>query len=1001
MTSDTMVKLPEPPMGRGKIVALEGPPEVVAAQLRLLPVSSQIMVLPNLQQYLSDANIPPPVTIRQLIYHVHIAAKKRHAQAVAFLEEAAADKKRVVFLNGGTVGARVLCLSAISHNRTDGDLEKAEVILNELMSEGVASLLDDKEAAQRDSALHRRTNIAEEELWEKLGGGDIDRFDDPILRAMRAADALDKETESLQSPTNEEVDTSACWFNNSKTWSRGSLKLPFMNFGPSARSPQLPAGPSQAHYSRSTQRSLLTSVEDLLAERMRGPPSSAQSSAQWPLETKIPTSTLSWVTQTPELSLTESPSTTDLLPLKRSASAGAPPSVPQPDQADEKRAASVELGILGTGSQAELPPLKQPRRKRPPLLPLVINTQTTGLRAVRSLGNLEAETATERSDTRPQLCDKNIETTSFLQSFPYCEEVKHKDGYVDKATDTADLDGIAQPKRGAMETRPFEEVLPLLENLVIQLIGDIPNPPLERIFEGFRNGPAGKETMLPGLADTSASAPSTPIDAFVGMAFTTDLSSEPPVSALGAPFTANGSHDGEMMHGALGYPHAQLAHGRLPTPPYDLYLPATPKQGLDQRFQTLSVRRQTDTAVQNTLRLILSSYIPSEVWTQYPSRTVGSRTGTSWKPVLWKPEPQDGWRSCEELDMILAIGAERSVKQGYTSAVVRQVEKLGLVSGGSRSGRLDLRYLIANAMQDFTCLPLTKQTRDSPFSNSDTLASLLMPHLESYLAAHPQVRFLILEYTADHLPTVLALRKLIGTESVKVAGIVSGEARPSTAPSGFERDSFAELRSVSGLEAFNNHVSPKSTNAKFNKANYILTSSATQGEISAFVSAIRDTLITKSAAYKTADVDTRAHTPRRSGTKSKVSHLKQESTFLSTSTLDTPPASPRDFYATAPQSPLRSSSSLRSGSGSIIPSTTTSENRDKLLRGGVFLSSAASRLRSLTPSTMRSKASTTTLPIYDEEEYEAEERRLMPLYLRREAEKGNTEKARKWLGLTV
>jgi len=278
-----------------------------------------------------------------------------------------------------------------------------------------------------------------------------------------------------------------------------------------------------------------------------------------------------------------------------------------------------------------------------------------------------------------------------------------------------------------------------------------------------------------------------------------------------------------------------------------------------------------------------------------------------------------------------------------------------------------------------------------------------MPHLESYLAAHHQVRFLILEYTADHLPTVLALQKLIGMESVKVAGIVGGELRPSTAPSGSERDAFAELGSVEGLEAFNNPVSPKSTNARFTKANYILASSATQSEIAGFVSAIRNTLVAKSAAYRRVDdADNTPHKPRRSRTKSSLSHLQQESTFLSLSTLDTPPASPRDFYSTAPQSPLHSSPSVQSGSGSLIPSTTTSENRNKLLRGGIFLNTAASRLRSFTPSSMRSKTSDTTLPISidDDDEYDAEERRLMPLYLRREAEKGNGEKALKWLGLT-
>ncbi|KAK0651406.1 hypothetical protein B0T16DRAFT_453878 [Cercophora newfieldiana] len=994
-----MAKSLEPPMGRGKIVALEGPSEVVAAQLRLLPVSSQIMVLPNIQQYLSNSNTSPPVTIKQLIYRVHTAAEKRHAEAVAFLDAAAADKKRVVFLDGGTVGARVLCLSAISCNETDGDLDKAETMLNEFMSHGVASLLDDKEAEDRSSSITRRTKVAEEDLWEALGGGDIGRFDDPILRAMRAADALDKETESLQSPSNE-VDLSACWFNNSKTWSRGSLKLPFMDFT-NTRSPQLPPLSAEVPFSRSTQRSLLTSVEDLLAERMHEP----QPTGQWPLETKIPTSTLSWISETPELGSAGSQQTLDPTAHKRSPSANGPPPAEQKDESEEKRSASVELGRLGAESQVQPPPPKPLRRKRPPMLPLVINTQVGGLRAVRSLGSLGAENVRESSDIRLQLCKKNPDSTSFLYGLRECEEVKQKDTYVDKATDTADLQSMGT-QESAANIDTFQEVLPLFENLVIQLVGDMPNPPLERIFEGFRNGPAGKETLCPEVTDTSTSAPSTPVDALVGMAFTTDLTSEAAMPALGDPFTLRAANDGEMMHGAQGgNPLAQLAHGRLPTPPYDLYLPATPKAGQDQRFQTLSVRRQTETAVQNTLRLILSSYIPSEVWTQYPSRATGSKAGTPWKPVLWKPEPHGSWRSCKELDMILAIGAERNVKRGYTSTIVGQVEKLGMVSGSSRSGRLDLRYLIANAMQDFTCQPLTKQTRDSPFANSSTLANLLMPHLESYLSAHPEVRFLILEYTAEHLPTVLALRKLIGRGSVKVASIINSETRPSTAPSSSEKYAFGERRPIGDLDTFSNPVSPKTRGVPYTKANHVLTSSATRTEIAGFISAIRDTLASKSDVYRGMDVNNRAPRLNSTGVKNSLSRLRQDSTFLSTSTLDTPPASPRDFYATAPQSPMRSSESpsTSSGRGSLIPSTPTLENRDKLLRGGAFLSTAASRLRSLTPSSTRSKTtSRTTLDEIgcDDDEFDADERRLMPLYLRREAEKGNGEKALKWLGLT-
>jgi len=621
---------------------------------------------------------------------------------------------------------------------------------------------------------------------------------------------------------------------------------------------------------------------------------------------------------------------------------------------------------------------------------------------VRSLGSLETDSIHGRPEVNIHTINKKVEATSFLRSPGSVIEVRQKDSYVDKATDTADLDNALDiPESRSLANCPYEEVLPLLENLVIHLIGDISNLPLERIFEGFRNGPSGTRTISAEIASTSASTPSTPLDAFIGLAVSEDSPSGSTATVPGDAFTVHGPNGYEMMHGALSIgPAAQ--HGRLPTPPYELYLPATPKSGQDQRFQSLSVHRQTETSVQNTLRLILSSYIPSEVWTQYPSRSPSSKAGITWRPNLWRSDPDGDCRSCKELDMILAIGAERGVKQNYTSAIINQVEKLGLVSGEPRSGRLDLRYLIANAMQSFTSLPLTKQTSDSPFANSTTLASLLMPHLETYLSAHPQVRFLILEYTADHLTTVLALRKLVCSENVKVAGITSSDIRPSTASSGSEKYAFAELRSIGGLDAFNNPISPKTASIPFTKANYILTSSATRTEISGFVSAIRDTLISRSDVYGSTEANV-IRKPSKAA-KGSIAHLKQQCTFLSTSSsLDTPPTSPRDFYCTAPQSPAGSPSTTTGGLPSIIPSTTTSENRDKLLRGGLFLSDSASRLRSLAASSIRStNASRVTVDdtTGDDHEFDDEERRLLPMYLRREAEKGNSEKAMKLLGLS-
>src|SRR6516164_6559496 len=82
---------------------------------------------------------------------------------------------------------------------------------------------------------------------------------------------------------------------------------------------------------------------------------------------------------------------------------------------------------------------------------------------------------------------------------------------------------------------------------------------------------------------------------------------------------------------------------------------------------------------------------------------------------------------------------------------------------------------MANAVQGFTVGPAKNQTQDSLLTDCTLLSILIIPHLETYFTAHADVRFLLLEYPAEHLPTVLSLQKLIGADTVKVAGILNGE----------------------------------------------------------------------------------------------------------------------------------------------------------------------------------------------------------------------------------
>ena len=93
-------------------------------------------------------------------------------------------------------------------------------------------------------------------------------------------------------------------------------------------------------------------------------------------------------------------------------------------------------------------------------------------------------------------------------------------------------------------------------------------------------------------------------------------------------------------------------------------------------------------------------------------------------------------------------------------------------------------------MQAFTAQPLANQTSDNPFTNSYLLATLIVPHLEIYLALHSEVRYLLLQYPPEHLRTVLALQKLLGVDLMKVAQIVDSNSKEHLPP-------FTHLRGAS------------------------------------------------------------------------------------------------------------------------------------------------------------------------------------------------------------
>ncbi|KAK3371306.1 hypothetical protein B0T24DRAFT_314937 [Lasiosphaeria ovina] len=1056
-----MAKSPEQSQLQGNIVAFEGPLELVSTQLRLLPTSPQILVLPSLRHYLSADHGEQPFAGKHVIRQVHDAAKARHAVAVEFLRHSTVDKRRIVFMDGGTVGAQVSCLSAISKNQTDGDIKKAESMFNRLASKGVAGLLKSKRASNvtdvsrlsREVSSHHslapgaspvagssgKTSGDPRTREQAVRGGESDRNEDPITRAMRAADALYMETDSLQPPTND-MDLSARSGRMPSMRSRRSLSLSALHFADIMQP------------SRSSSRSRLTQSYPVgFADQCLAAILQVSAGVQG-LEARVPLASLSWVDEasdgasslvSPSSDYPSSrPSSPDRLGHRRIRVASIRL---LPKQKQGKRSRSLERSFLDSEDDRSLADMVSPLpRRQPSRVGNQNGKQSSSGSSIATMQSDPPQKPAESEEARQTGLDKSSEASSARTSLQ-----RSKEGSGLSGADAGDEASVPdRGRRSSLETessveQPFEPILPLLEDLVIHFAGGVQDDVYELVLKRFRKGGYSVSTPVPELTipdKALALSTFTPSPISPGASRDFPHTAAAP-SELGSITSSEYYGDRVIPSMQKGFAESRRSPRHSPTPsrastrsPIDLH----------QKFHTLNVGGQTAASIQNTLRSIFGSVFPLDGWGYRPSHSAANLEMQSmWKPIFSDAGPRNASNAGRRTDLILAIGAENGVKRDYVSLVVGQIEKLGSKSSGrSRSGHLDLRYLIANAMQAFTCQPLTRQARENPFTDSALLASLVIPHLETYICSHPNIRFLIIEYPAEHLSTVLALQQLIGADLLKVACILNGDnpaafQRPSSAPPGFG-DASEYDESPAGPQG------PFSGTRQFSKANYLLTHLAAGSETASFVASIRETLVSISDFYVpevpprkgslmhqlhphfATDINTTTNNNGNNNAKGKAVRISHSSpTFHpkvspTLSLLDTPPSSPLEYYATRPRSasrPLSPTLSIKSRT-SLAPSAgggnggggdeldiaafsvagpSFSRDRPRLIKG----SGAASPKEAAAAAGRSSQLE--HLLIMEEEygfgESDAEERRLMPLFLRRQADKGNSQKALKWLGL--
>ena len=280
---------------------------------------------------------------------------------------------------------------------------------------------------------------------------------------------------------------------------------------------------------------------------------------------------------------------------------------------------------------------------------------------------------------------------------------------------------------------------------------------------------------------------------------------------------------------------------------------------------------------------------------------------------------------------------------------------------------MKISYLLANAMQAFTAQPLANQTSDNPFTNAYLLATLIVPHLETYLALHSEIRYLLLEYPPEHFRTVLALQKLLGVDLMKIAQIVNSNSS--------EHLPFTHLRGISigskSEESPTRLLSPSSrssSNISVSKANYLLTSTASDKDIAKFVSTVWN-IPNEVFHYASSQPSTSHESKRRPNTSPLRPRGDSFSPFPKVS-----PLSPLSLRTKGPLPPTQDSSA----------STRRAASRTETFGTLKPAKSRRSRSRSRGNARMLPDAfSVMTFDANDDSDFDMEERRLMPLFMKK------------------
>lgn len=665
------------PEYHGSLVAFEGPPDVISTQLRLLPTSPQILILPGIQNYLTSDSTDDAFEPATYVRRVHDAAATRTAAATSFLRDATPNSKRLVFLHGGTPSAYALCIDALAKHETAGDWRRAETLLQELMSSGVAGLSSRKPRRRNNGGLV----LDECALFQA-------QFQDPITRAMRAADALDEQTAALQPDSDQPL----C-----KPRPR-SMSLPVYGYVDHL-------GDSAPFYVFGAKAKEEVDNEVIEDEGIQGRSFFLQS----------PRLDGCFYDDQDDLDPSEPPRRRSVTPRSPSCMGEAYRSRYNSLVTDDGQSL-LEAGdvVFGEASlvrmSKDMPPrnLKRVRSldtgtaRRASYLPLRLPPTDLTEDALENLRRFScADASHDRLPISP------VSPRFSVYGSPKAVIVKPvrptkkdpvrpaRESYVDKGTD-------AQGDAGA-EDEASQSVLPFNEDMVLYFKDESPDPLLDSVLESFRSGtyplPPGshdarRQSAMEHLGDPMHGQ-STPPGSDEDSSSVTEF-----MEAITKPISLNDDYDPfayDKYPTWTAPPKPTTSISPTVTPPTPAQTPPPPTAAsVNQEAKITDFDMsgcRTAVALQNALRSTLEKCLPGENsgFHQFSFQHL-PELGRLWKP-LFKGDAESQSEEGRSVGQIIAVGAQVGVKREFVTSVSRRLEMLGSdLSGALRSGRLDFRY---------------------------------------------------------------------------------------------------------------------------------------------------------------------------------------------------------------------------------------------------------------------------------------------------------------------